>query len=209
MDRVSIKEAFLDDLAVLDSVKRHFVHGDAVAAFRLRHIHRFARDGSLQGEIFDGTGMVTSGRVNGIENAGKRVLVVGCGGAGRAIAFALAADGVARLGLSNRTPARAQSLAGEVRAAFPGIDVSVAAADARGWEVIVNATSLGLHEGDPMPLDPATLTRGMALIDIIAPRDTEIMSAARQIGCKVIGGRPMIECQFEDQVRFLGLESAP
>jgi shikimate dehydrogenase len=172
------------------------------------NVVRFDPGGKLVGDIFDGTGMIESGRRNGIEVTGRKVLVVGTGGAGRAIAFALADAGVTRLGLANRTAARAEALAADVRVLHSGLDVAATGTDATGWDVVVNATSLGLHAGDPMPLDPSTLAPSTDLIDIIAPRDTEIMDHARALGCRVIGGRPMIECQFEDQMRFLRLEAA-
>jgi len=70
--------------------------------------------------------------------------------------------------------------------------------------VIIQATSLGLKTGDALPMDPATLSPEMQLFDIIAVRDTELMTAARDAGLKtVIGGRPMIEHQAKAQIAFL------
>jgi shikimate dehydrogenase len=158
----------------------------------------------MVGEMFDGVGLLAAARAAGIEPQGKRVLLVGAGGAGRAIAFAMAAEGVADLAIANRTPDRAEALVRDLLRVLPKAPARAAPADGSGFDLIVNCTSLGLHAGDPMPLDPATLRAPTAFIDIIAVRDTEIMQAARDRGCPVVGGRPMAELQIDAQLAFLG-----
>lgn len=165
---------------------------------------RIEPDGRLAGEMFDGAGLLAAARANGMDPQGRRVLLVGAGGAGRAIAFAMAQAGAARIGVANRSGDRAARLARDVGAAFPGADVRVAAADAGGCDLVVNCTSLGLKAGDALPLDPATLAAPTGVIDIIAVRDTELMQAARARGCRVVGGRPMVELQFDAQLGFIG-----
>jgi shikimate dehydrogenase len=165
---------------------------------------RIEPDGRLVGDMFDGLGLVEGARANGIEPTGRAVLLVGAGGAGRAIAFALAAAGVSRLTIANRSSAKAEELAAAVRGAFPGIPVTAGPTDATGHEVIVQATSLGLKPGDPLPIDTTALDPSMQLFDIIAVRDTELMTAARERGLRsVVGGRPMIEHQARAQIAFL------
>ena len=165
---------------------------------------RIEPDGSLAGDMFDGLGLVEGCRANGIEPTGKATLLVGAGGAGRAIAFALADAGVARLTIANRTAERAEALAAEVAKAFPNVPVAVGPADATGHEVIIQATSAGLKDEDPLPMDAATLRPEMQLFDIIAVRDTALMEEARLRGLEaVVGGRPMIEHQAKAQIAFL------
>lgn len=164
---------------------------------------RVEAGGRLVGDMFDGLGLLEGARANGMDPTGRRVLIVGCGGAGRAIAFALAEAGVARLTLANRTTSAADKLAEQVRSAFPGIDVSVGPANATGHDLVVQCTSLGLHATDALPVDPATFDPATDLFDIIAVRDTELMQAVRAHGCKVCGGRPMIEHQAAAQIAFL------
>lgn len=164
---------------------------------------RIEDDGSLSGDMFDGLGLVEGCKLNGMDPAGKRVLMVGCGGAGRAIAFALADAGATELVLHNRTAARAEELAAEVAAHAPSCKCRSGPADGGGMDIVIQATSLGLHASDPMPIDPATLDPGSAFCDIIAARDTEIMAAAVARGCKVIGGRPMVDEQIAAQIAFL------
>ncbi len=164
---------------------------------------RFDPGARLVGEMFDGVGLLAAARSADIEPKGKRVLLLGAGGAGRAIAFAMAAEGVADLAITNRSPERAEALVRDIKRVLPEAPARAVPADATGFDLVVNCTSLGLHAGDPMPLDPATLSAPTAFIDIIAVRDTEIMDAARAKGCKVVGGRPMAELQIDAQLAFL------
>ncbi|MFN0164601.1 MAG: shikimate dehydrogenase family protein [Burkholderiales bacterium] len=163
---------------------------------------RIGADSRLAGEMFDGVGLLATALANGMAPTGRRVLIVGAGGAGRAVAFALAAAGARQIGLANRTAGRAEKLAQQIAAT--GADARAVPADARGYDLVVNCTSLGLKQGDAMPIDPATFDSTTDLIDIIAVRDTELMQAAQAKGCRVVGGRPMIELQFEEQLRFIG-----
>jgi shikimate dehydrogenase len=157
---------------------------------------RIEEGGRLIGEMFDGLGLVLACRAHGIEPRGRSVVLLGAGGAGRAIAFALAEAGAVRLIIANRTPEKAESLAREVRDAFPGCSAAAGPADARGQEIVIQATSLGLKPDDPPPMDPATLSSEVQV--------------ARERGLRtVIGGRPMIEHQAKAQIEFLGPPAIP
>jgi shikimate dehydrogenase len=165
---------------------------------------RIEPDGSLSGDMFDGLGLVDGARANGIEPRGKATLMLGAGGAGRAIAFALADAGVSRLTIANRTADKAEALAAEVAKAFPNVPVAAGPADATGFDVVIQTTSLGLKAEDALPMDGSTLAPAMQLFDIIAVRDTELMQLARQVGLRtVVGGVPMIQHQARAQIAFL------
>ena len=111
---------------------------------------------------------------------------------------------MARLTIANRTAAKAEALAAEVAKAFPEVPVAVGPADATGYEVIVQTTSLGLKAEDALPMDAATLRPEMQLFDIIAVRDTELMQLARKLGLEtVVGGVPTIQHQARAQIAFL------
>ncbi len=166
---------------------------------------RFEPDGRLAGDMFDGVGLVNGARAHGIEPRGARILLVGAGGAGRAIAIALADEGAAAITIANRTESRARDLAAVVQAIFPEVEVEAGPPDPAGHDLVINCTSLGLQAGDPMPIDPTGLSPDMRLIDIIAARDTELMAAASALGLRtVIGGRPMVDHQAIAQLNFLG-----
>lgn len=166
-------------------------------------------DGHWSGESFDGFGFVEAARHHGMLRPGQPALVVGTGGAGTAIAFALAAASVKDLVLVNREPARAAKLARELREADPQVRVRVGLQHAAQAGLAVNATSLGLHAGDALPFDPAALAPGTAVFDIIAARDTELMAAAQSLGLPTLGGRPMIEHQVAAQIAFWRGEPHP
>jgi shikimate dehydrogenase len=145
----------------------------------------------LVGEMFDGVGLVMAQQKEGIAIAGRRVLLLGAGGAARAVAFAFCQEGVAALRISNRSQERAERLVADIHATMPDADVAVAGADLAGYDLVVNCTALGLYPNDPMPADPQRLAPTTDVVDIIAARDTEFMAAAEARGCRVIGGLPM------------------
>jgi shikimate dehydrogenase len=168
---------------------------------------RIDADGQWSGESFDGVGFVEAARAHGVLWPDRPVVLVGAGGAGTAIAFALAAAGVRELHVINREPERAGHLVAELRKAFPGIGARMPpdsdhASALRRAGLAVNATSLGLHEGEPMPFDAALLPADAALFDIIAARDTELMAACSARGLRVVGGKPMIDHQVAAQIAF-------
>jgi shikimate dehydrogenase len=156
---------------------------------------RFA-GGKLTGDMFDGVGLVRAVKEAGIELAGRRVLLVGAGGAARAIAFAFAQEGAGSLAITNRTRERSEKLAADVAAALPGAAVSSVDNDPAGYELVVNCTTLGLHEGDPMPTEINRIDPSADVVDIIAVRETELMQAASARGCRVVGGVPMALAQI-------------
>jgi shikimate dehydrogenase len=165
---------------------------------------RFAADGRTVGDMFDGLGLLQGALASDIALKGRKVLLVGTGGAGRAIAFALAQEGVRSLTLANRTASRAQALATDLAKGVPGVRVEVGPPDPSGHEVIINATSLGLHEADLLPVDPNLLTPAMDVIEIIAAVEvTPLRRAATDIGCRTMGGRAMVDHQIDAQLRFL------
>lgn len=166
---------------------------------------RFDADRRLIGDNFDGAGFVAGMRGEGYEVSGRSVLQLGAGGAGRAIAFALAEGGVARLAIANRTRAKAEELAAGVKAAYPGLPVSVSDPDPTGFDIVVNTTSAGLHPEDPLPLDPAHLRGDLLVAEIIMiPERTRLLDLALAKGCRVQYGRHMLDRQIDLIGNFLG-----
>lgn len=178
------------------------------ARTRMANTLRLRADGRWAGTNSDGAGFVGAARAHGLLDAARPVFIAGSGGAGTAIAFALAAEGVGRFTLTDADAARAQALAAALRRHFPALQVDAFAAAAApaaalgGAALVVNATPLGLHAGEPMPLDPALLGLDAALFDIVAARDTELMAAVTARGLRVLGGGPMVEHQLAHQIAF-------
>ena len=163
-------------------------------------------DGRLFGDNLDGVGFIDGARQSGIDFAGKRVLQLGAGGAGRSIAFSIAAAGAKALGLANRTAAKAADLAKAVQTAFPGCEAFAAPADAKSFDAVVNTTSLGMKQGDAVPVDPVHLTPDMSVSEIImSPEMTPLLQAAQARGCRISLGRSMLENQVKRLEHLLGL----
>jgi shikimate dehydrogenase len=166
-------------------------------------------EGRWVGAIFDGLGCVLGMQWEGNHPANKSVLLIGAGGAGRAIAFAVGSAGARSLAIFDVDEGRAEDLAESVAAAT-GCRTRVGSADPRGHEIVINATPLGMKPDDPIPVDVNRLEPGSIVVDIVNSSDpTPLCRAARARGCRTQGGRPMHEGQAVHALRFLGYEYVP
>ena len=143
----------------------------------------------------DASGLARSLREDlGLKLSGTSVLLLGAGGAGRVAALKLAADKVAALFLVNRTQAKADALAAEIRGRYPQVAVT-AGYPQQGVDLLLNATSLGLKPEDPSPLDEKQfeLRQARAVYDMIyRPAETPLLRAAKEAGCRVANGVGML-----------------
>ncbi|MBI1245425.1 MAG: shikimate dehydrogenase [Alphaproteobacteria bacterium] len=170
---------------------------------------RLAADGRLVGDMFDGEGFVRGVLRKGVELAGRRVLVVGSGGVGSAIAASLAARKVGRIGLFDAAPAMAESLAARLRAHYPAIEVATGSNDPADQDLVVNATPLGMSAGDPMPFDVARLSPSTFVGEVVMKSETtQLLAAAKARGCRVQIGLDMLFEQIPAYLEFFGLPSA-
>lgn len=165
-------------------------------------------DGRLEAALFDGIGFVKGLDHFGIDVKGARVLVVGAGGGGHAVAAAIAQRGPAALAVSNRTRDRAASLVERLRPIVGAAAVVADSADARGYDLIVNCTSQGLKADDPLPFDPARVDAGAAVVDIIMTKTpTLLLQQCRALGLKAEAGFEMLVQQVPEYLRFFGFET--
>jgi shikimate dehydrogenase len=164
-------------------------------------------DGAFEGDMFDGEGFRDGLERAGHAPRGRRVLQVGCGAAGTAIACAIARAGAAELTLHDTAPARIDALLALLRANFPATRVAAGPPDPRGFDIVVDATPLGLRPDDPMAIDPALLVASQVVADVIPnPEVTPLVAAARAIGCATTTGRDMHEGQARLAAAYLGIE---
>jgi len=161
-------------------------------------------DGRLHGANTDATGFIDSLKLDGgFDPAGRIVVLLGTGGAGRAMAFALADAGVEKLALVNRTAERAHALARDLAASGSRVEISVAqpgTAEAlrvvAETDLLVNSTSLGLKPGDPLPVDVSHLPGHATVYDAVyIPLMTPLLQAAQARGLKTIPGLGMLARQ--------------
>ena len=164
-------------------------------------------DGSWYADNFDGVGFIDGLRAGGHAIAGRRVLQVGAGGAGASLAYCLAEAGAEQIRLADIDSNRARKLGERVTEAFPNCRIEVGDADPSGMHMAVNATPVGMHAGDPLPLDVSRLTPDMTVVDIIMePAETALLRMARKIGCRVQPGRPMMDFQVQAMSEFFDIE---
>lgn len=165
-------------------------------------------DGTLHGDQVDGMGFVRNLLDAGEEVAGAAVVLLGAGGVGRSIAFALAEAGAACVVVVNRSAQRATALVDDLRRAHPGTTVrSGTEADAAGADLLVNATSLGSEVQPGMPIDPARIRPGSVVADVIAkPASTRLLEEAARRGARTYTGVQMQEAQFRTILAFIGAD---
>jgi shikimate dehydrogenase len=162
-------------------------------------------EGGWEGDMFDGGGLVRALEDEGHAVAGRRVLLVGTGGAGRAIAIALAQSGVQELELSDIDAARAQGVVDAVAQAAPACRCTVGAPAFDGHDIVINATPLGMKPTDPLPLQLDGMGPAHVLFDIVPkPEVTTLMRQAQAQGVQTIGGKRMIEGQARALAGFFG-----
>jgi shikimate dehydrogenase len=174
------------------------------------NVARRAASGRWQGEMFDGAGFVGGMRRHGHDPRGRRAALLGAGGAGRAIAFALAAGGVAALSVHDLDAQKAARLAGDLGRAHPSMAVRSAAPQPGELDLLVNATPVGMRPDDPLPWPVDGLRPGTIVGDVTTkPEITPFLAAARERGCAVLSGRDMVEGQLAVTFRFFGFDVDP
>lgn len=165
--------------------------------------------GQLEGALFDGSGFVNALDYHGVDFAGRRVQLVGAGGAGLAIACALASTETppSELTICDTDGARALDLGRRLQQlARPNMSIrSVSQCDPSGFDLLINATPLGLNAGDPLPMNPTLIDRQATVVDILMKdRPTALERACMERGIAVFPGHEMLVQQVPDYLEFFG-----
>ncbi len=161
--------------------------------------------GQLVGDMFDGEGFVRGMRRKDCRPEGARALVVGCGGVGSAIAASLAGAGVAAISLFDAQPAVAEALAGRLAAHYPQLMLQTHSNDPTNHSVVVNATPLGMNDGDPMPMDVSRIARDAFVGEVVLKAEmTAFLRAAQARGCRFQVGSDMLFEQIPAYLEFFG-----
>jgi len=175
----------------LDGISREV---DLIGAVNTVKLER----GQLKGYNTDAQGFLESLQENGIEPQGMKALVIGAGGASRAVVCALGKAGAREVVIANRTLARAEEIAAKQNELFGGknirgVDLSEISSQAETADLIINTTSLGMKADDPLLLDPKVLTLRHKVVDIIYhPPETLLLREARIRGAITINGMGML-----------------
>jgi shikimate dehydrogenase len=165
-------------------------------------------DGRLQGDMFDGEGFVRGVLRKGLVLKGARALVVGNGGVGCAIAASLAAAGVLEMDLFDVHEASAVGLAQRLLQHYPQMTVRTGYKDPAGFDLVVNATPMGMNEGDDMPMDVSRLEARTFVGEVVMKSEmTAFLAAAHARGCRVQVGSDMLFEQIPAYLEFFGFPS--
>jgi shikimate dehydrogenase len=156
-------------------------------------------DGKLLGFNTDGTGALKALRGNGVNLSEKKVLLLGAGGAAKAVAFALSKE-VGELVILNRSSEKAKRLAEALRRTLNknvvggAFSLDTLAENLRNSDVLINATSVGMHpKADQSIVPPQLLRSGLTVMDIVYnPVETKLAKEAKTAGAKVVSGVEML-----------------
>ena len=160
-------------------------------------------DGSWHGDMLDGLAFVKAQKDQGAQPEGARVLLVGAGGAGSAIAITLLESGVRELIIHDTNEARVADLI-ELVADLGRGRVTAGPPDPTGCDIVCNATPLGMAAGDPLPVAVDLLAPSMFVGDVIAGHgETPFLAAAHAAGCKTANGDQMVEAVQEMMLEFM------
>ena len=162
-------------------------------------------DGSLQGDLFDGEGFVRGLRNKACRLDGARVLVVGSGGVGSAIAASLAAAGVGSISLFDACAQMSATLAGRLKVHFPHIDIGTGSRDPVGHSLVVNATPLGMNDDDPLPMEVSRIAPETFVGEVGMKQEmTPFLKAVQARGCRFQVGSDMLFEQIPAYLEFFG-----
>ena len=162
-------------------------------------------DGTLLADMFDGEGFVRGVKRKGFKPDGARCLVVGNGGVGSAIAASLANAGVDELALHDAQAANSRLLAARLKTHYPRITIDVTSSDPAGFDLVVNATPLGMQPDDPLPFDMSKIATKTFVGEVVLKEAmTPLLRAAEQKGCPFVIGTDMLFEQIPAYLKFFG-----
>ena len=165
-------------------------------------------NGRLVGDMFDGAGFVRGVKRKGFTLQGKRVLVVGCGGVGSAIAASLAAEKINAISLFDVNTASCEGLGQRLQSEYPQIKVDAGSNDPEGHDLVVNATPMGMNEGDPLPMNVSRIAPETFVGEVVMRQEmTAFLQAAKNRGCKVQVGSDMLFEQIPAYLEYFGFKT--
>jgi shikimate dehydrogenase len=165
-------------------------------------------DGTWYGDTFDGLGFCNGLLNNDVVIRGQSAYLVGVGGAGGAIAAALAQAGIAKLVMHDKDTAKLENLMTRIKQEFPEVDLCLGREDRLPIGIAINATPLGMKEDDALSIDLQKIPRGAVVADVVTkPERTKLLEEAARLGFKTVSGRFMHEGQVSVLTEFFGLKS--
>jgi shikimate dehydrogenase len=166
-------------------------------------------DGRLRGDMFDGAGFTRGVLRKGVALRGASCLVVGAGGVGSAIAASLGAEVVASIAVCDVDRDAAHRLVERLRRVYPKVRAEVRDNDPAGYDIVVNATPLGMRDDDPLPFDVERLSaRTFGGEVVMKEAMTPLLRAAAARGCRYQVGTDMLFEMIPAYLEFFGFGTA-
>ena len=169
---------------------------------------RFEEDGILHGDNFDGIGFVAGLKDYGHLLKDKKILIVGAGGASRALAVELISEPIKSLNITNRSFEKAKKVVQTLKSVRETDKINAIEKEHieyAEYDFVINATSLGMKSDDPLPFPIISLRPDCVVCDIIMkPQETKLLSAAKRSGIKVHYGKHMLDYQVSFIADFIG-----
>jgi shikimate dehydrogenase len=167
-------------------------------------------DGTWVGEMFDGLGCVEAFRRRGYAIRGRHLMLIGLGGAGSAIAVAMAGERPARMRIFDLDRARCERVKEAIARIGPETAVEVGPPSVTDADVLLNATPVGMLDDARLPIDVDRLPPGLIVFDaIVRPERTPLLALAEACGCRTVRGREMMLGQIARIVDFFVGQNAP
>ena len=177
-----------------------------VSALGAANVLRRTKDREIEGDMVDGKGFLRALSEKKASVKSKHIFVIGCGGAGSAIAWAALEAGAARVSLMNHHQEKAQDLMGRLAPHFPGQDIEVVTVPPAQFDIVFNATPLGMKARDPLPMPIDTIPAGAVVTDAVtAPPVTPFLKGARENGHVIQTGREMVAGQAPLIAEYFGI----
>lgn len=163
-------------------------------------------DGRWTGDIFDGIGMVRAVEALGQTISGRNVLLYGAGGAGKAIAAAVLKQGARRLTIIDKDALKARATLDSLSARYPDAVLGCDNRQIGEYDLLVNATPVGMAEGDGHVDWLGTLHAGITVVDIVPyPAETPLLALAKQCGAPHTNGQAMIQGQSDAVLEYFNI----
>ena len=178
-----------------------------VSALGAANVLRRTPEREIEGDMVDGKGFLRALREKEVSVQGKHIFIIGCGGAGSAIAWAALEAGAARVSLMNHHQEKAQDLRGRLAPHFPEQAIEVVTVPPARFDIVFNATPLGMGAADPLPMPVDAIPAGAVVTDAVtAPPVTPFLEGARENGHRIQTGRDMVVGQFPLIADYFGIK---
>jgi shikimate dehydrogenase len=178
-----------------------------VSALGVANVLRRKKEREIEGDMVDGKGFLRALREKKVSIKTKHIFIIGCGGAGSAVAWDALEAGAAKVSLLDEDPEKAQDLLGRLVPYYPGKDIEVVSVPPTRFDIVLNATPLGMRATDPLPMPIQQIPAGAIVTDAVtAPPVTPFLQGARKHGHRIQSGREMVTGQVPLIAEYFGIK---